>query len=449
MWWFIRALLKRFSRFKGVKAALREREDFEQKNRQEIWDYQLNKFNELWHFSCSNVPYYRDLQAQLNLPSHFYSLEEISQKVPILDKSIIQKNRTSLVSEKCTPGFWTGTSGSTGTPMRCYWSDKAYIESQRDKYYCQNLWGVDVWDKTANLWGYLHFFSADFKGKIGYIKNTIKEKIRNKVRFSAYQVNPKKLRGWFGLIRQKKVRFLYALPSLAYLLAKANEGRRPPKHLKLVMVGGEPLFPHQHQLIAQVLGCPVAIEYGTIEAGLIAASYPDSNLHVCERGVFLEAVPTSNGFFELVLTNLRNKDFPLIRYKIGDLVKSPISFPERGTAILGPVIGRVRDVFVSPSGNLINGVVLSEFFREFPEIIQYQVIQETLNHVVVQLVCWQPLLEESQQKIKLKFIKILGPQTKIDLYEVANLETTPANKHRFIISKVDVESLNILDPLPR
>lgn len=448
MWGLARSYFKRFSRFREVEAALRDRQAFELQSRQEIRAYQLARFNELWQSACLNVPYYRKLQTQLDLPQSFGSLADICQTVPILEKSAIQNDPKLFLSDRRSSGFWTGTSGSTGTPMDCYWGNRGYIESQRDKYYCQQLWGIGVWDKTANLWGYSRFNGADLEGKLKYLKVRISEKIRNKMAFPVYSINRDRLRDWYGQIEQKHIEFLYALPNLAYLLAKANEDRSPPQGLRLVMVGGEPLFPHQQQLIEKVLGCPVAIEYGTIEAGLIAASYPDSTLHVCERGVLLEALPRPDGLFELVVTNLRNPDFPLIRYRIGDLIKAPISFPEQGTGTIGPVMGRVRDVFISASGSIINGVELSEFFRDFSEIVQYQVVQETLDYVVVRLVCWRSLSSPIKDTIRLKFVQTLGPQTTVEIREVEKIEASAAGKHRFIISKVASDYLNKLADAP-
>ncbi|NJM68572.1 MAG: phenylacetate--CoA ligase family protein [Acaryochloris sp. RU_4_1] len=448
MWGLARAYFKRFSRFREVEAALRDRQAFELQSRQEIQSHQLSRFNELWQFACLKVPYYQKLQTQHELPQSFGSLADISQTVPLLEKSAIQADPKLFLPDQYSPGFWTGTSGSTGTPMDCYWGNRGYIESQRDKYYCQQLWGIGVWDKTANLWGYSRFKGADLEGKLKYLKVRISEKIRNKMAFPVYSINRDRLRDWYSQIEQKHIEFLYALPNLAYLLAKANEDRSPPRGLKLVMVGGEPLFPHQQQLIETVLGCSVAIEYGTIEAGLIAASYPDSKLHVCERGVLLEALPRPDGLFELVVTNLRNPDFPLIRYRIGDLIDTPISLPAKGTATISAVMGRIRDVFISASGSIINGVELSEFFRDFAEIVQYQVVQETLDHVVVRLVCWRSLNETIKNTIRLKFAQTLGPRTTVEIHEVEKIETGTAGKHRFIMSKVAPGYVNKLSDSP-
>ncbi|MBE9178838.1 phenylacetate--CoA ligase family protein [Oculatella sp. LEGE 06141] len=440
MWWLLRAVVKRFSRFKDVDAAIAERQRFEQLSRSEIQQHQLERFNHLWQFACAHVPYYRELQQEQQLPLSFNSLAEISANVPILDKATVQADFERFLPDPPPPGFWSQTSGSTGTPMKCYWETAAYIESQRDKYYHQSLWGLSVWDKTATLWGFSHFFQENWKGKVKFIKDKFLEKIRNKIVFSVYRIDQADLRRWYRRIQKEQVRFLYALPNVAHLWAKANAKEPPLNSLKLVVVGGEPLFPYQKDLIEQVCNCPVAIEYGTIEMGLLTASYPDSAMHVCERGVLLETLPTATGMYEIVVTNLRNHGFPLIRYKIGDLTDAPLSTPPQGTATVGAIIGRTRDVFLCASGQVLNGLAFSRFFKDFPEIAQYQVIQESVDRVTVRLVCWTPLSPRLRTTIETKLVQILGQETVIELQEVEKIEPTSAGKHRFIISKVAVPS---------
>jgi phenylacetate-CoA ligase len=444
MWWLIREFLKRFSRFKNVEIAIKERQEFELMSRQEINDYQLAKFNDIWKFACSHIAYYRNLQKELNLPLSFSSLTEMSKKVPILEKSTVQANPELFVPENLPTGFWARTSGSTGTPMKCYWDKNAYIESQRDKYYHQSLWGIDIWDKTVLLWGYYHFFNDDFKGKIAFIREIIIRKIRNKIRFSVYEITHDNLKYWYQQISQKNIRFLYTLPNIGYLLARANKNERPSDTLKLVVVGGEPIFPYQKKLIEQVMGCPVAIEYGTIEIGLLASSYPDSKMHVCEKGVFIETLPTSDNKHEIIVTNLRNKGFPLIRYRIGDFVESPLVQSKQGTATIGSIIGRTRDVIISASGQVFNGKILSNLFEKFPEITQYQLIQENINQVVVRLVCCNPLSQKAHSAIEMKLLQILGQDTEVEIHEVKKIEPTDAGKHKFIISKVASQHEKIL-----
>lgn len=438
MWWLIRELFKQSSRFKSVETEIKARQKFELKHRAAIEDYQLTRFNELWQFACSNVPYYKNLQCELNLPLAFYSLQEMAEKVPILEKQTIQMNPKQFLPEQLPPGFWASTSGSTGTPMKCYWEASAYLESQRDKYYHQDLWGIDLWDKTATIWGFSHFFDETWRGKVKFIRDKSIAKVRNKIVFSVYQVSQQNLKAWYRQIRQQQVRFLYALPNFAYLLAKSNEAERPLKALKLIVVGGEPLFQEQKAVIERVCGCPVAIEYGTIEIGLLAAEYPDAKMHVCERGVLLETLPVDHNFFEIIVTNFRNKGFPLIRYRIGDLTDAPLTPSDRGTATIGCVIGRVRDVFKNASGEILNGLVFSRFFKDFPEIIQYQVIQETHNWTTVRLVCSKPLSEKARSTITQKLSKVLGKDTSLQLEEVEEIKLTRAGKHRFIISKITV-----------
>lgn len=76
-----------------------------------------------------------------------------------------------------------------------------------------------------------------------------------------------------------------------------------------------------------------------IEIGLLAAQYPDTRTHVCDRGVLLQTLAIDDKLHEVIVTNLRNKGKSLIRYQIGDLTDAPLTPAEQGTTTIGSVIG--------------------------------------------------------------------------------------------------------------
>jgi phenylacetate-CoA ligase len=437
IFWLARKLLRRFSRFSDVESAIKDRGDFESKSREEIKAYQLARFNELWAFACKTVLYYRDLQKCKALPVSFTSLEEISHRVPVLEKVVVQANPDQFLSVKHDIGFWTLTGGSTGTPMRCYWGKYAHIENQRDIYHYQSLWDIDVWDKTAFLWGHTHLFPKGLKGKIKLVRSKIEDKIRNRIRLSAYRIGEKDLQNYHAIMRKKGVRFLYAYSNALYLFAKANENSPKLNNLKLAVSSAGPLSALQKKEIEKVLKCPVANEYGAVEIGLIASSHNLTDLKVCERSVIVEAIPTTQGMYEIIVTNLRNNSFPLIRYRIGDLTDGPLLPSEQGSAVIGRIIGRIYGVIVCPSGRRIHGHAFTQIIEHFPEIVQYQLFQRSTQVVTLRVVGKLSLSQKTHAGIQKGFRELLGNNMTLNIKEVAKIETSLAGKHRLVISELD------------
>jgi phenylacetate-CoA ligase len=90
-----------------------------------------------------------------------------------------------------------------------------------------------------------------------------------------------------------------------------------------------------------------------------------------------------------VITDFRNRVFPLIRYRLGDLARwkegacpCGVTFP-----LLEPVRGRTTDVLRLPSGAVIAGVGMCAIFHPWPEAVrQFQLRQEADYSLTLQCV---------------------------------------------------------------
>src|SRR3989339_2146220 len=65
-------------------------------DKQEIYDYQLEKFNQTWKYCLENIPFYRERQKKYNLPDRISSIEEI-RKFPELTKKDIYENQDFIL----------------------------------------------------------------------------------------------------------------------------------------------------------------------------------------------------------------------------------------------------------------------------------------------------------------------------------------------------------------
>ena len=106
----------------------------------------------------------------------------------------------------------------------------------------------------------------------------------------------------------------------------------------------------------------------------------------------------------LVVTDYFNRNSPLIRYEIGDLVargKCPC-----GTSHLpafGQVLGKTRGALMHRNGQLVVFADLSVALRDIKGMRQYQVIQEELDRFVVRIVSERNLDAEIHQVFETHF----------------------------------------------
>lgn len=171
--------------------------------------------------------------------------------------------------------------------------------------------------------------------------------------------------------------------SLVGLLAAEQERgnlRIRPQH---ILCGGDPLLAHDRQRAERVFGVPVFVVYATTETMVVGLSEPRSDgLILLEDDLWIEVEQD-----RLLVTSLRNRLMPLIRYALGDsLILSPRQdFPlYRGFRRIESLAGRREDnlVLVNEQGvqDFIHPLLLVEFY--VPGIDRFQVHRTSLTSIV-------------------------------------------------------------------
>jgi phenylacetate-CoA ligase len=324
-------------------------------SRTEIETWQLERVNAVWKHAITRTPYYRRQRERLDLPDRFVSLQEFSAAVPIVRRSALKDDSRSFLSETPQPGDWHVSSGSTGSPTRFYWGHEAHLEALRHQYRLHADWGVDIFDRKVMLWGNGAEHTPGCAGVWARLRRRLEDRLRNRLRLSAYHLDPVHLRAHLRQLTRFRPVMFYAYSTAAFLLAQEAERQRfHCDSLKVCSLSAEPVFPHIVAAVERAFGVPAAVEYGATECPVIAGEGPDRTLRVCEDLVFVETVPDGLGRQEIVLTVLGNPSFPLIRYAIGDVTTAPLEVPPRGFAVLKNVSGRQNEFLFTRSGRILH-----------------------------------------------------------------------------------------------
>mgnify|MGYP007047224187 CR=1 FL=1 len=90
----------------------------------------------------------------------------------------------------------------------------------------------------------------------------------------------------------------------------------------------------------------------------------------------------------VVITDLFNYAMPMIRYDTGDLaVRKQTSDCGWNTICLERIEGRKADITYTAEGEPISPSTWGVLFWEFPDIKQYQIIQESRTEYVIRIEC--------------------------------------------------------------
>ncbi len=159
--------------------------------------------------------------------------------------------------------------------------------------------------------------------------------------------------------------------SLARLAYAAERGAkiRP----KLIASSAFALPPDLAERLRALTGAAVVDYYSLAETGPVAWRCREDRLHVLEPAVIAENTPDG----ELVVTNLRNTFFPLIRYATGDLaIVEEAGRCACGThgRVLARFEGRLSARFVAADGRRVDPSQLHPILSALP-VRQYQLVQ--------------------------------------------------------------------------
>lgn len=118
---------------------------------------------------------------------------------------------------------------------------------------------------------------------------------------------------------------LMGTPSKLVLFAKFLQKEGMTCFFDTILFGGEFLLPSQQEILLQVFQ-PKAIYsmYGSTETGIWGWAHYSQNpraFHFLKEVVIEIFNPDSEGYGEMVVTNLIRKRFPLFRYRMGDIGK--------------------------------------------------------------------------------------------------------------------------------
>lgn len=426
-------------RFREAYRSFDELQTRESWSRAQISNFQLQRLNEIWAHAIQHVPYYRSIQAELELPKHFESLEEYTGSVPILQKSFLRANSQDFMSEKPQPGRWHRTSGSTSSPLMVFRGHDAHHEMLRTNYRYYRMWGHDIFDRMVFLWHVTPTNTPGISGRLRRYREFTEDKLRNRLRLSAQTLGAKDLQGYLEKIAEFKPSAIYAYSRAAYLLAleAKKQGFHCPS-LKVINITSEPASAHVVRTVQEGLGAPCIVQYGCVELGFIAGHWVDRTMRVREDLVLLETLIRPDAHFDIVLTNLNNPSFPLLRYDIGDVTDQSLEVPESGFSMLRNISGRCGDLLYTPAGRCLHPTVVDELFEEnyFKYVRRFQ-IRQRADYSILALIELNDAATVPDTEQLARHLSVQVDHCPVEVEIVAKIEQTTAGKHRNVISEFD------------
>ncbi|KXK28611.1 MAG: phenylacetate--CoA ligase [Bacteroidetes bacterium OLB12] len=430
-------------RFGGeFSLALKEFKDRENFTGEQWCDYTTVQLQKLLLHAVDTVPFYKESFKQLGISRSAlakFSLSDIS-KLPFLEKNDLRKFGTSTllshVREK--GGEFFPSSGSTGTPTQILFSYPMHQRwSAGFEARIRHWAGVDRFTPRGTIGG--RRVVPDGYAQAPFYRYNFIEK---QVYFSAYHISAEHARNYLEGIVRHRVQYMTGYAMSNFFLARFLEEKNlevPP--LKAVITSSEKLTDAMRETFKRVYQCKSFDSWSGLEACGLVSECEQGSLHISPDLGLVELLDDSGNpvkpgeVGEVVCTGFVNYDQPLIRYRIGDLMRlgdKPCTCG-RAMPVIKEIIGRIEDTVVGKDGREM--VRFHGIFINLPNLIEAQIIQHTLDEFEIKVVTNGRWTSEEAATITKRMISQLG-DIRLHINQVDALVRNPSGKFPAVISHV-------------
>lgn len=414
----------------------------ELKSFSEVSKINFSKRKEIVLFAYMYIPFYRNFYDSHSFnPSQLIS-EKDWNLIPIIDKQIIKEHRDSIINpfiskNRLNPST---TGGSTGVPLKVFFDKEVPLEVFG--WRTMKWWGIFPWENQAYVYRNVR------KGLLLFINHLFWWPTK-RVLLDCSSMNSYDIDRFISKINRIRPSFIQGYVGGIYDFAKyVSENNVKVHSPKAIWVTAAPLSESTRKFIEGALKAPVYDQYGCSEIFWLAAECKEKRgLHVLSDVRHVEFLDSFNQivkkgeFGDVVITDLENRAFPLIRYKNGDSGR----YLKRNTCSCGlpfPLIdkikGRISDTIKTPTGILLNGAYLTTIFDDYVDLVDgFQIVQYKDYSVSVNCV-----ISRGQNFQDLRFAKIRNELLKKSNYELevkinfVDSLSQDRGKLKFIISEL-------------
>jgi phenylacetate-CoA ligase len=410
-----------------------------------IETYQTQRLNRLLVSALAHSPWHAArLQAaglEQAVQSGAMTLKDLA-RLPPMNKRDARDNVEQLVWRGVPGGvFPYTTGGSSGEPLIFYFGRERQASDAAGRMRARRWWGVQPGEREAYLWG-----APVELNKTDRIK-TLRDRLVNQLVLNAFAMSPERMDAYLDALQAWQPRCLYGYASSVALLAAHVEARqrtlRMPR-LRVVCTTGEPLYPHQRELIARVFGALVANEFGSRDIGFTAHEAPGGQMLLMSESHIIEVLdkagqpvaPGESG--EAVITGLASAAQPFIRYRTGDVLRlaAKPAAGGQGLHVIAEVTGRQTDFVVAADGRVMHALAVIYVLRAVPGIAQFKCIQHALDRMEVQIVPDASWNETARHAVVAGLQARLGEALNVELRLLDEIPPEASGKHRYVVSHV-------------
>lgn len=404
----------------------------------EFQDYQREQLRAIVRHAYETTPFYRRRFDDAKVKPDDVADVGHLPRLPLLEKDEIRLHSEEMISGKYRRSDYSSapTGGTTGMALTIF-TPRQVLPRHYAFHWARVRMPVHRGDPYASFTG-LQIVKPERNRPPFWRRNAA----AHQTAYSVFHLKPEFMDAYLDDLNRRRMTWWEGYPGAMFILAEyIEESGRPfwnfPKH---IFATSEQLQPHYRETFERVLRTRVWDEYGQGEMAGRITEYPCGHLHYDMDYSILEFLPVGDDdgepVYELVSTGFVNDGWPMIRYRVGDLVTLDPSV--RCEFHAGPVVkqihGRTGHVIRTPDGHRISNI--SVITKKCHHIRGIQVVQESLDGVTVRVMKASEFRPEDEAYMLHQFRLKWGDKLQYQIQYVDELERTKLGKTLSIISRL-------------
>ncbi|MBI89197.1 MAG: AMP-binding protein [Candidatus Marinimicrobia bacterium] len=357
------------------------------------------------------------------------------EDLPIMEKNDYQQPIENLISKNYLKSklYISNTSGSSGHPF--FFAKNKEAHSLTWAYIQKRYKDLGIGDYELEA----RFYGIPLEKK-GYFKEILKDWIANRIRFPVFDLSDEVFAKFIILFKKKNFTYIYGYTNSIVLFSRyvIREGINffdICPSLKKIIVTSEICTNEDRQIIKKAFGLPILSEYGASEFGYIGFQKSSNIWQVADDLVYVENDSHQN----LLITDLHNKAFPFIRYRIGDIGK--LFHNDSGNQYIENLQGRTNDSIILPSGKIAPGLTFYYISRSILEkssvLKEFIIKQIEKDFFIFEVVSFKPIDDTLLLELQDNVDKYLEPGIRIKINRVDSISRPNSGKIKHFYSLIN------------
>lgn len=403
----------------------------------ELEKIQQQRFSLTIEEAMKHSSFYQKQYSKIENPNDIKNITQL----PILSKEMLRQNIEQIKTIDKRKGILSKTGGTTGKAIEVIFTldniqeRYAFLDNFRSQY------GYVLGKRTAWFSGKALLSKTDTKKK-RFWKTDYWFKVRY---YSTFHIKTPYLKYYLENLIQFKPEYIIGFPSSILEIAKygiQNGYHFPPDTIKAIFPTAETITEEIRNCLEVFFKTVVYNQYASSEGAPFIFECSKNNLHLEMQSGVYEVLdqnnnPTKSG--KLIVTSFTTKGTPLIRYDIGDDIELSDNICTCGNnnPIVKTILGRTDDYVYSKENGKINLGNISNTLKETKGIIQFQVIQNYPESILIKLIIDSRLYNSSIEKIFVQnWRDRVGNEIHIELEYVSEIPNETSGKYRMVKNNI-------------